>query len=102
MVTCPASVQVQVCVEGRAVSNSPFTVQLQPGPVCLEGLQVTGATAPCFAGQEQSITIVTLDSCNNETASDGSAQIVVNVASQEGQVKGETRMQHACPSSCAH
>ena len=82
--------------------NSPLTVQLQPGPVCLKGLQVTEALTACFAGEEKSICIVTLDSCNNEAASDGSAQVNIHVLSQEGNVTGTRSLYATCMPTKPH
>ena len=76
-----AVLQLHVQLRGQAVPNSPFTVSLRPGPVCLDRLQVEGASIPFMAGEEKTIDILTLDAYGHATAQDGVAKITVKVAS---------------------
>lgn len=76
-----AVLQIQVQIGGQAVPNSPCTVSLRPGPVCLDRLQVEGASNPFMAGEEKTIDILTVDAHGHATAQDGVANITVKVAS---------------------
>ena len=66
---------------GQAVANSPCSVTLCPGPVCVDGLQVQWASASCMAGEENTINFWAVDAYGQATAQDGSAKIMVEVTS---------------------
>lgn len=76
-----AFLQIQVQIGGQAVPNSPCTVSLRPGPVCIDRLQVEGANTPFMAGEEKTIDILTVDAHGHATAQDAAAKIIVEVAS---------------------
>jgi len=74
---------------GRAVPNSPVTVALQPGPVCLERTDVQGATSPCTAGEEQRLVMVAADADRHLTETDGAAKFIVQISSKSQCFDGE-------------
>ncbi|KAL0032084.1 hypothetical protein WJX77_004214 [Trebouxia sp. C0004] len=75
------SVQLHVHMGGKAVPNSPVTVDLQPGPVCLNRTDVHGATSPCTAGEEQRLVITATDADRHLTDTDSSANFTVQISS---------------------
>ena len=74
-------VQLHVHMGGRVVPNSPVTVDLQPGPVCLDRTAVQGATSACTAGEEKSLVIVAADAYRHLTDTDGAANFIVQISS---------------------
>lgn len=82
--------QIQVQVGGQAVPNSPVMVSLRPGPVCLDRLQVEGASNPLMAGEVKTIDILTMDAYGHTTAQDGEAKLTVNVASGTHIISGNS------------
>jgi len=84
-------VQLHVHMGGRAVPNSPVTVALQPGPVCLDRTDVQGASSPCTAGEEQRLVIVAADAYRHLTDTDGAANFVVQTSSKSQCFDGESQ-----------
>lgn len=76
---------------GRAVPNSPVTVALQPGPVCLDRTDVQGASSPCTAGEEQRLVIVAADAYRHLTDTDGAAKFIVQISSKSQCFDGESQ-----------
>ena len=84
-------VQLHVHMGGKAVPNSPVTVDLQPGPVCLDRTDVQGATSPCTAGEEQRLVIVAADANRHLTDTDGAAKFIVQISSHSRCFDGESQ-----------
>ncbi len=76
---------------GKAVPKSPVTVDLQPGPVCLDRTDVQGATSPCTAGEEQRLVIVAADTNRHLTDTDGAAKLIVQISSKSQCFDGESQ-----------
>lgn len=85
-----AVLQIQVRIGGQAVPNSPCTVKLRPGPVCLDRLQVEGASNPSMAGEEKTFDILTFDAYGHATAQDGEAKVTVKIASGAHVISGNS------------
>ena len=64
---------------GQAVSNSPMSLGVRPGPVSLDRLTVSGATSACTAGKARAVTFCTLDAYGHATALDGTAVIMMQI-----------------------
>ena len=79
-------------MQGQAVPNSPLTVALHPGPICLKRSSAVGATTndhPCVAGEEHTIYIRPVDACGHFTAADGSAEFHLKIISKTERFQGE-------------
>ncbi|DBA83503.1 TPA: hypothetical protein ACH3X2_006431 [Trebouxia sp. C0005] len=76
------SVQLHVHMGGKVVPNSPVTVDLQPGPLCLDRIDVQGAQSPCTAGEEQRLVIKAADADRHLTDTDRDANFIVQISSK--------------------
>ena len=81
--------QLHVQLGGQAVFNSPLSFSLRPGPVSLDRLTVRGVTSACTAGKTRAVTICALDAYGHATALDGTAVIMMQIASGADIVDGE-------------
>lgn len=90
-------VQLHMHVRGRAVPGSPFTMDLHPGPILVDRLWVTGATTKCYAGEPNIIYIHPTDACGHATATDGSAQLTVQITSQGQHSTGTSSLHNFMP-----
>lgn len=76
---------------GKVVPNSPVTVDLQPGPLCLDRIDVQGAQSPCTAGEEQRLVIKAADADRHLTDTDRDANFIVQISSKSQCFDGESQ-----------